>query len=130
VRVGTALPLGLRGDGYAILQSVKDADGNRLPYVPQAQALGRLVYERPFFPSHNLTVRASIDSRVVGPRTTISGADLPAFAQMDVLLRARLIGFTAGISVQNVFGQRVRTEEDFPRPGRLVGLEIFWEFWD
>jgi hypothetical protein len=129
-RLALRLPFNLSGEGFALVQSVEDEDGERLPYVPRAQALGRISYEKAFFPSRNLTLRGSIDSRVVGPRTTLSGGDLPAFAQMDAFLRARLIGFTAGLSVLNVFGQRVRTEESFPLPGRVVGFQIVWEFWD
>jgi outer membrane cobalamin receptor len=132
VEVGVELPLpfGVVGEGFGLVQSVEDDAGRRVPYVAQAQALGRLTHRRSFFQSRNLTVRAALDTRISGPRKTLTGEDLPAFAQMDMLLRAQLIGFTAGLGVQNVFDQRVRTEEGFALPGRLVEFQLFWEFWN
>ncbi len=130
LRVTLPLPLGVTAEGFGLLQSVEDDDGRRLPYVAEAQALGRLSYANAFFPSRNLTVRAEVDTRISSSRTTLSGEELPAFAQMDALLLARLIGFTAGISVQNVFDQLIRTEEEFALPGRLIELQVAWEFWN
>jgi hypothetical protein len=49
---------------------------------------------------------------------------------MDGLLRVRLIGFTLGLWATNLFDLRYRTEEDIPLPGRVVGFEVFWEFWN
>jgi hypothetical protein len=130
LRADLPLPLGVEGELLGLVQSVEDDDGRRIPYVPRAQGLGRLSYERAFFASRNLTVRATIDTRISASRPTLSGVDLPAFAQMDALLRARLIGFTAGLGAQNLFDQRIRTEEGFALPGRLIEFQIFWEFWN
>ncbi len=130
LRAEVPLPLGVKGEVLGLVQSVEDDAGRRVPYVARAQAVGRLTYERAFFASRNLTVRAMVDTRLSGSRPTLSGVDLPAFAQMDGLLRARLIGFTAGLGVQNLFDQRIRTEEEFLLPGRLVEFQIFWEFWN
>ena len=49
---------------------------------------------------------------------------------MDGLLRVRLIGFTLGLSATNLLALRYRTEEGIPLPGRVVGFEVFWEFWN
>jgi outer membrane cobalamin receptor len=130
LRAEVPLPFGLTGELLGLVQSVEDDDGRRLPYVPRGQALGRLGYERAFFASRNLRVDATIDTRISSSRPTLSGTDLPAFAQMDAFLRARLIGFTAGLSAQNIFDQRIRTEEGFALPGRLIAFQIYWEFWN
>jgi hypothetical protein len=130
LRVDVPLPFGLRGELLGLVQSVEDDDGRRIPYVPRGQALGRLGYERAFFASRDLRVDAAIDTRISSSRPTLSGTDLPAFAQMDAFLRARLIGFTAGLSAQNIFDQLIRTEEGFALPGRLIEFQIFWEFWN
>jgi outer membrane receptor protein involved in Fe transport len=101
-----------------------------MPYAASAYAVGRLDWRRRFFPSGNLEVRAALDGRVTGARPTADGDELPAHALTDGLLRVRLIGFTLGLWATNVFDLRYRTEEGLPLPGRVVGFEVFWEFWN
>jgi outer membrane receptor protein involved in Fe transport len=130
LRAGAPLPFGVRGEALAQLQSLETEDGRELPYAASAYALGRLAWDRRFFPSGNLEVRAAVDTRITGARPTADGGELPAHALMDGLLRVRLIGFTLGLWATNLFDLRYRTEEDIPLPGRVVGFEVFWEFWN
>nr|MBA2565160.1 TonB-dependent receptor [Gemmatimonadota bacterium] len=129
-RAAIPLPLHLRAEGFALLQSVEEEGGEELPYVAGEQALGRLAFENRFFPSRNLRVRASVDTRYVGARRTRAGEELPAYGLLDALLRVQLIGFTLGVSAENVLDLQYRTEEGFRLPGRIMHLQIFWEFWN
>jgi hypothetical protein len=121
---------GIQAEAIGQLQSVDDVEGNPVPYVAGQHAVGRLEYEDTFFPSGNLRVRAALDTRFTGKRETREGEELPAHAQLDGLLRVQLIGFTFGLSAQNLLDLRYRTEERFLLPGRIVGFEVFWEFWN
>jgi outer membrane cobalamin receptor len=129
-RAEAPLAFGVRAQGAAQLQSVETGDGREMPYAASAYAVGRLDWRRRFFPSGNLEVRAALDGRVTGARPTADGDELPAHALTDGLLRVRLIGFTLGLWATNVFDLRYRTEEGLPLPGRVVGFEVFWEFWN
>ncbi|MFN2431504.1 MAG: TonB-dependent receptor plug domain-containing protein [Gemmatimonadota bacterium] len=129
-RVRVPLPWDLVAEGFVQAQSVEDEAGREIPYVPSVQVLGRLVFDRRFFPSRNLRVRAALDGRVTGARAGVVEEQLPAYAILDGLLRVQLIGFTLGLSAENLFDRRYRTEERFFPPGRVISVEVFWEFWN
>jgi outer membrane receptor protein involved in Fe transport len=123
------LPWGFRGRAVARRTTVEVADtGQRLPYLPETQALGQLRYARRFFPSRDLLVEARLTGRYSGERTTIDGATLPSYLATDVLLQGTIINFTIFVSFKNVGGLSYRTEEAFFLPGREGYFGVNWRF--
>ncbi|MFN2421483.1 MAG: TonB-dependent receptor plug domain-containing protein [Gemmatimonadota bacterium] len=123
------LPLGIDGVLRAgWLDQTVDATGERVPYVPEVQALGQLRYARRFFPSRDLLVEARVTGRFMGDRPTISGEDLPAVLVGDILVQATVINLTVYVSLKNFAGQEIQTEEGFELPGYEGYLGINWRF--
>jgi hypothetical protein len=123
------LPLGIDGVLRAgWLDQTLDATGERVPYVPEVQALGQLRYARRFFPSRDLLVEARVTGRFMGDRPTISGEDLPAVLVGDILVQATVINLTVYVSLKNFGGQEIQTEEGFELPGYEGYLGINWRF--
>ena len=110
------------------LDETLDHTGGRVPYVPELQAIGQLRYARRFFPSRDLLVEGRLTGRLMGDRTTISGAELPAIFLTDLLVQATVINLTVYVSFKNLFAQEYETEEGFALPGSEGFLGISWRF--
>ncbi|MGH7543476.1 MAG: TonB-dependent receptor plug domain-containing protein [Gemmatimonadota bacterium] len=127
--VAFPLPWGLRGRAVARRTTVEAADtGERLPYLPETQALGQLRYARRFFPSRDLLIEARLTGRYSGERTTLDGEALPSYLATDVLLQGTIINFTIFVSFKNVGGLSYRAEEAFFLPGREGYFGVNWRF--
>jgi hypothetical protein len=127
--VAFPLPGGVRGRAVARRTTVEVADtGERLPYLPETQALGQLRYANRFFPSRDLLIEARLTGRYSGDRTTLDGSTLPSYLATDVLLQGTIINFTIFISFKNVGGLSYRTEEAFFLPGREGYFGVNWRF--
>lgn len=127
--VAFPLPWGLVARAVARRTTVEVADtGERLPYLPETQALGQLRYARRFFPSRDLLVEARLTGRYSGERTTIDGETLPSYLATDVLLQGTIVNFTIFVSFKNVGGLNYRTEEAFFLPGREGYFGVNWRF--
>jgi hypothetical protein len=127
--VAFPLPWGLRGRAVARRTTVEvSGTGERLPYLPETQALGQLRYANRFFPSRDLLIEARLTGRYSGDRTTVDGSTLPSYFATDILLQGTIINFTIFVSFKNLGGLAYRTEEAFFLPGREGYFGVNWRF--
>lgn len=110
------------------LDETIDASGEPVPYVPELQALGQLRWAERLFPNRDLLVEARMTGRFVGERSTLSDTELPAVLIGDFLVQATVINLTIYISLKNLTGQTIRTEEAFAVPGLEGFFGINWRF--
>lgn len=97
--------------------------GRPLPYLPALR--GRVAVER-----SGPATAARLELRAVGERvTTLAGTHaLPAFAVLDLVVRARLepgaVPLTMRLGLRNALDARYELVELFPEPGRTVEVGI------
>jgi hypothetical protein len=129
--VAIPLPYGVQGmlRGRWLDETV-DVTGERVPYVPEIQALGQLRYAGRFFPSRDLLVEARLSGRFLGSRTALGGEELPATLVGDLLVQATVINLTVFVSLKNLTDQEIETEPGLDLPGFEGFVGINWRFRD